>query len=162
MGMAYIAQQRGKREEALEWYQRVLRQDPTNTIATSAVLTLDTRLDSSAASLKARDLAEREPDSVAALTTAANTLVASARVAEALPLFARAQMLEPENPLHAYNHAVALDRLGQVQQAVAQYLKVVQMTENQLPVQVRPFSIDVIRQRLAELQQSATTMQSNP
>lgn len=155
LGLATIAHQRGQREEALEYYQRVLRQDPVNVTATAAMLELDTKLDASAASLKARELVERQPDSVAALTAAANALVRDGMVAETTPLFARAHRLEPENPLHVYNHAVALDRLGQTAEAIELYKKVVKMSENQLPSAVRPFSLEVVKLRLADLSQSS-------
>jgi tetratricopeptide (TPR) repeat protein len=156
LGMAYIAHQQGQREQALDFYQRVLRQDPSNAAAMAAVLELDARIDSTTARLKAQDLAERQPDSVAAISQAAHALVAQGRVAEAIPWFARAQWLEPNNPLHAYNHAVALDRMGQVQQALAQYQHVLQLAEKTTVAQARPFSVDAIRQRVAELKSSVT------
>lgn len=154
LGMAYIAHQQGQREQALDYYQRVLRHDPSNTLAMAAVLELDARIDSTTARLKAQDLAERQPDSVAALSQAAHTLVAQGRVAEAIPMFARAQWLEPSNPLHGYNHAVALDRLGKTQQALVQYQNVLQIAEKAPSIQVRPFSVDAVRQRVAELTSS--------
>jgi tetratricopeptide (TPR) repeat protein len=156
LGMAYIAHQRGQREQALDFYQRVLRQDPSNAVAMAAVLELDARIDSTTARLKAQDLAERQPDSVAAISQAAHALVAQGRVAEAIPWFARAQWLEPNHPLHAYNHAVALDRIAQVSQAIAQYQNVLQLTEKAPSAQSRSFSVDAIRQRVAELKSSVT------
>ena len=161
LGLATTAHQRGHSEEALDYYQRVLRQDPGNVTAAAAVLALDTRLDSNTANLKARDLADRQPDSVAALTGAANALVRDGMVAEAAPLFARAQRLEPENPLHVYNHAVAMDRLGQTAQAIEQYKKVMKMVESQLPTRVRPFSVEAVKLRVAELSQGFTASNDN-
>ena len=161
LGMAYIAHQRGQRDDALYLYQRVLRQDPTNTVAAAAVLALDTRLESSAATLKAKDLVDRQPDSVAALSTAANSMVRDGMFADAALLYMRAQRLEPENPLHVYNHAVALDRLGQLEQAIEQYKKVIKLAERQLPTSVRPFSMEAVRIRLNELQQSTATTSVN-
>ena len=154
LGMAYIAHQRGQRELALEYYQRVLRQDPANAVATAAVLTLDAALDPAAAAVRARDLVARQPDSVAAITSAANALIREGLLAEAVPLFARAQRLEPGNALHAYNHAVALDRLGQVDPAIEQYLRVLKIADQQLPSGVRPFSLEAVRLRLQELKPS--------
>ena len=161
LGMAYIAHQRGQREDALAYYQRVLRQDPSNALATAAVLTLDAALEPAAASLRALDLAARQPDSVAALTAAANALVRDGKLAEAAPIFARAQGLEPENALHAYNHAVALDRLGQVVPAIEQYQRVLKIADRHLPTGVRPFSLESVRLRLQELNQSQTLTSEN-
>ena len=154
LGMAYIAHQRGQRELALEYYQRVLRQDPANAVATAAVLTLDAALDPTTAAVRARDLVARQPDSVAAITAAANALIREGLLAEAAPLFARAQRLEPGNALHAYNHAVALDRLGKVDPAIEQYLRVLKIADQQLPSGVRPFSLEAVRLRLQELKPS--------
>ena len=154
LGMAYIAHQRGQRELALEYYQRVLRQDPANAVATAAVLTLDAALDPAAAAVRARDLVARQPDSVAAITAAANALIREGLLAEAAPLFARAQRLEPGNALHAYNHAVALDRLGQGALAIEQYQRVLKIADQQLPSGVRPFSLEAVRLRLQELKPS--------
>jgi tetratricopeptide (TPR) repeat protein len=163
LGMAYIAHQRGQRDDALVYYQRVLRQDPANVLATAAILTLDAALEPATAALRARDLVARQPDSVAAITAAANALVRDGMLAEAAPMFARAQGLEPDNALHTYNHAVALDRLGQVVPAIEQYQRVLKIADRQLPTGVRPFSLESVRLRLQELNQSQTpTSESTP
>jgi Flp pilus assembly protein TadD len=154
LGLAYIAHQQGLRDNALDYYQQVLRQDPSNEIANAAVLALDVRLDPVTVSGKARDLMERQPDSLAATTTAAAALAKDGNLPEAAKLFARAQRMDPRNPMHTYNYAVALDRMGQVALAAEQYGLIMQMAQQAPTMPPMPFSLDSVRVRLQELNQS--------
>lgn len=163
LGMAYIAQQKGLRDEAQGFYRRVLRQEPGNAIANAALLALDAEVNASPSSRQARELAARQPDSALALSTAGNALVRDGLLADAAQFFERAQMLEPGNPLHAYNHAVALDRLGQSALAAVQYQRVLSLAEKAAPAAVRGFSLDTVRQRLEQLRQAlAPRTEVNP
>jgi Flp pilus assembly protein TadD len=132
----------------------VLRQEPHNAIASAALLALDADADSGQTASRARDLAMRQPDSAATMAIAGAAAVREGLLADAVQLFARAYLLEPSNALSAYNHAVALDRLGQFSAATAQYEKVLQLSEK-LPASVpRAFSVQAVRDRLAQLRQA--------
>jgi len=157
LGLAYIAQKRGQREEAQALYRRVLRQEPSNAIASAALLGLDADNDGSQTASRAKDLAMRQPDSAATMAMAGNAAVREGMLADAVQLFARAQFLEPANPLHAYNHAVALDRLGQFAAAAAQYEKVLKLSDPAASASGRGYSSDAVKERLAQLRQALGT-----
>lgn len=154
LGLAYIAQKRGQREEAQALYRRVLRQEPGNAIASAALLGLDSENDNSQTASRAKDLALRQPDSAPTMAMAGNAAVREGLLADAVQMFARAQFLEPANPLYAYNHAVALDRLGQFAPAAAQYERVLKLSDPAAPAGGRGYSVDAVKERLAQLRQA--------
>jgi len=154
LGLAYIAQEKGRREEAQNYYRRALRQEPGNAIANSGLLALDAGGDEALAVSRARGLAARQPDSAAALSVAGTALARDGQMADAALAFARAQVLEPTNPVHAYNHAVALDRLGRFAQARLQYEKTVELSRSQ-ESGARGVPVGALKQRLQELRLAA-------
>ena len=132
LGLAYIAHAKGQREEALTYYRRVLRQDPGNSVANAGLLALETGTNGvatgSSQGERAKELAARQPESAAVQALAANALVQEGALPDAALAFARAQALEPANPVHAYNLAVAFDKLGNYTQAAAQYEKALRIS----------------------------------
>jgi tetratricopeptide (TPR) repeat protein len=154
LGLAYIAQKKGLRDDAKGLYRRVLRQDPNNAIASSGLVALDSDGDVGQTSSRALDLASRQPDSAATMAVAGTAAARAGQLAEAVQLFARAQFLEPDNLVHAYNHAVALDRLGQFESALAQYGKVLQLSEKPGAQETRGYSMDAVRQRIQQIRQA--------
>jgi len=154
LGLAYIAHQKGQREEAQGYYRRVLRQEPGNTVANAALLELDSAVDVAVSSSRARELVARQPGSAATMAMAGNAMVRDGRLADAVQLFARAQVLEPDNPLHVYNHAVALDRLGQYGLAQVQYENVLKLSDKVAAISRPAFSLEAVRQRLEQLRQA--------
>ena len=153
LGLAYVAQQKGQRDDAQVLYRRVLRQEPSNAIASAALLALESAADSALTASRAKELAMRQPDSAATMSMAGTAAVREGLLADAAQLFARAQFLEPANPMHAYNHAVALDRLGQHAAAAVQYEQVLKLSEKPT-VGRNAFSADAVRERLAQLRQA--------
>lgn len=153
LGMAYISQQKGQRDDAQTYYRRVLRQEPNNTRALAALQALDSASDPTLTASRTGDLAARQPDSAAAMAMAGNAFVRDGLLSNAAQAYARAQILEPTNPLHAYNHAVALDRLGRYAQAVVQYERVMALSAT-APVAERAYQIEAVRMRLEQLRQA--------
>jgi Tfp pilus assembly protein PilF len=161
LGLAYIAQTQGQGDRAGNYYRRVLRQEPSNALANAGLLSLESNTGSSVSSAKARDLAARQPDSAASLAVAGDALAKDGLLAEAGQMFAQAHKLDPTNPRHIFNHAVALDRLGQYRLASAQYESAIRMAEKLAPTDLRTFDVDAARQRYTQLQQ-AFGATSNP
>lgn len=152
LGMAYISHRKGRIEAAQAYYRKVLRQEPGNAIAQAGLLALDTSGDVTLSVSRARELAALQPDSAAAHNMLGNTLVRDGLLADAAQAFSKAQALEPNNPLHAYNHAVARDRLGQYAQAIHLYEKVWHLTTKSAG-NVVGISRDVVQRRIEQLQQ---------
>ena len=123
LGLAYIAHSKGQRDEAQSYYRRVLRQEPGNSVANAGLVALDAGANGTFQGERVKELAARQPESAAVQALAARALVQEGALPDAALAFARAQALEPTNPLHAYNLAVALDKLGDYAQAASQYEK---------------------------------------
>ncbi len=154
LGQAYIYHERGQFEEAQTFYRKVLRQDPSNVVARAGLVALDAMGDATLTAGRARELAARQPDSAAALAMAGNAFVRDGLLADAARAFGQAQALEPGNAVYAYNHAVALDRLGQFAQALTHYDKVLSLAG---AAGSRDFSVATVRQRRDQLQQAIAT-----
>lgn len=153
LGLAYINHQQGRMDDARSYYRKVLRNDPGNANANSGLLSLEQDGDATRTAGRARDLASRRPDSAAAMAAAGSAFVRDGLLADAAVAFARAQTLEPGNPLHAYNHAVALDRLGQLQQAIEQYERALSLPLGPGAAE-RSYPVDAVRVRIKQLRRA--------
>lgn len=111
LGLAYIAHQQGREEDTRAYYKRVLRQEPGNPVARAGLLMLSPTDDENELGSRSREVAEQNPDSAAAQSVLGHGLVRQGRLADAQQAFYRAHLLEPGVALHAFNLAVALDRL---------------------------------------------------
>lgn len=129
LGLAHIAHRQGRPDEARQLYQRVLHQDPTQATATAGLLALQTDEDIQTATRLAQEATERTPESATAFATLGNLLVREGRLADAQQAFFRAMSLEPENCFHAYNLAVALDRLHKYDLALRYYESALTLAE---------------------------------
>ncbi|MCX7156840.1 MAG: tetratricopeptide repeat protein [Rhodocyclales bacterium] len=129
LGLAYIAQRQGNRDEARAYYQQVLRQEPGHPGASAGLLSLSAESDLQMTVSRAREMAERNPDSAIVLSTLGGILAKEGRIAEAQQAYFKALTLEPDNALHAYNLAVALDRLHKYAQAQAYYQRALGLAE---------------------------------
>lgn len=150
LGLAYIAARQGRQSDAIAHYQEVIRFDPSDATAQAGLMALESQSGAEASVNRARDLAQRQPESASALSVAAAGMVKEGLLAEAAQLYARAQALEPQNVSHAYNHAVALDRLGQYANALAQYDAAARLADRP----GSPIGADGIRQRASALRQA--------
>jgi tetratricopeptide (TPR) repeat protein len=111
LGLAYIAHQQGRNDEANVYYRRVLRQDPGNAVAQAGLIALGARDGSQESASRARDVADQNPKSAAAQAMLGHSLVQENRLADAQQAFYQAHLLEPSVASHAFNLAVALDRM---------------------------------------------------
>lgn len=157
-GLAYLAQKRGDRTQAQDYYRRVLRQDPGNTQASNALWALESESVGEAPQQRAHDLVQRQPESASALAAAATAMAREGQWGLAAQWWARAQALEPHNPALAYNHAVTLDRLRQYPAALRQYEQALRLGAS------RPGDIpmELAQRRAAALRQALSAQQGTP
>lgn len=153
LGLAYVAHSKGRRDEAQTLYRKVLRLEPGNSVANAGLIALEAGTSGSTNSERAKSLAARQPDSAAVQALAASALVQDGLLAEAALAFVRAQGLEPTNPWHSYNLAVALDKLGNFAQALEQYDKALQ-NRGRSPTPLGKQQVESARLRATQLQQS--------
>lgn len=111
LGLAYIAHQQGRMDDASAYYRRVLRQEPGNPVARAGLLALNPQESGPDLASRAREVAEQNPKSAAAQSVLGHSLVRENRMGEARQAFQRAHLLEPLVPGHAFNLAVAFDRM---------------------------------------------------
>lgn len=153
LGLAYVAHSKGRREEAQALYRKVLREEPGNSVANAGLIALDTAAHGVGNGERAKALAARKPDSASVQALAASALAQEGLLAEAALAFARAQALEPTNPWHSYNVAVALDKLGNHAQALEHYDRALQL-RGQSPAPLGALQIESARLRVTQIQQS--------
>lgn len=159
LGLAYVAHTRGRREEAQVLYRKVLRQDPSNSVANAGLIALDAGANSASKGDRAKALAAAQPDSAATQALAGSVLAQEGLTAEAALAFSRAQRLEPTNPWHSFNLAVALDKLGNYAQATEQYDKALQ-NKDRSPTHLGAKQVESVRVRVAQLRQSLEPVSS--
>lgn len=160
LGLAYIAQHQGRRDDARAYYQRVLRQEPGHPGASAGLLTIAAEGNLQLTASRAREMAERNPDSAVAMATLGGILAREGRIAEAQQAYFRALTLEPENALHAYNLAVALDRLHKYLPAWGYYQKALALAEKSGSGARADFPWAAAQQRLEQLRKPETNAQT--
>lgn len=162
LGLAYIAHQQGRAEEARGYYKQVLRQEPGNPVAQTGLLTLNTIDNLQTLGTRASEVAEQHPDSAAAQSVLGYSLARQDRLADAKLAFSRAQQLEPGVALHAFNLAVALDRLHEYAQAQVYYQLALTLSAQSGGGQISGLPIQVVQARLAQLHAATLTDPAKP
>ena len=153
LGLAYLAHQGGRAEVAKDFYQRVLRQEPGNPSARAGLLLQNLNSDTQDLSAGAREVAGQHPASAAAQSVLGHSLVRQGRLADAQMAFQRAHALEPGVALHAFNLAVAFDRLKNYAAASAIYERALSLSTQGGGAAASGLAHAVVQKRLQELGQ---------
>lgn len=151
LGMAYIAQKQQRSDDAQAYYRRVLRQEPDNAVARAGLLALNSLSNSQEFGSQSRLLAEQNPASAAAQSMLGHALVRQDRLADAQLAFARALQLEPGVARHAFNLAVALDRLHDYDAAQRYYERALALLAQSGGERASGFALADVQLRLAQL-----------
>ena len=153
LGLAYIAHQGGRGEGAKDFYQRVLRQEPGNPSARAGLLLQNLNSDTQDLSAGALEVAAQHPASAAAQSVLGHSLVRQGRLADAQMAFQRAHVLEPGVALHAFNLAVAFDRLKNYAAASTLYERALSLSTQGGGAAASGLAHAVVQKRLQELGQ---------
>jgi TolA-binding protein len=120
LGLAGISQARGDSAEAIRLYQAVLEISPGNAVAEAALLDMLGASDPAAAVARVKQMIAREPSGF--LFFALGNLYADqGRWSDAELAYFEAYQREPKNADYAFNLAVSLDNLKQVDAAARYY-----------------------------------------
>lgn len=129
LGMAAIAQRQGRDADATGWYQKVLEIEPRNTIAQSAITSV--QMNAAGSNLAATDLVGAEsriknmlaqqPEAANLHAALGNLFAAQNQWASAQEAYFNASRFAPNNADYVFNLAVSLDQLGKPNLALAQY-----------------------------------------
>lgn len=149
LGLAVIAQQHNALDEAQQYYRLALQQDAGNLTARLGMIALLTPSQPQIALTMARELVEQQPQSAAAHSTLAAALQHNQRPVDAQQAYDKASRMDPAHSVHAYNLAVALDRLHQPAQAATHYQRALQL--HHIDQNLSDTTLNAAQQRLTQL-----------
>ena len=150
LGLGALAARGRRSDEARDLYQAVLLAEPRNATAISALSTLPASSTRGLDESSLKSLLREQPDAATLHFALGLQYVTQGRWSDAQAAFFEALRNEPTNADYAYNLAVSLDRLGQVQPAATYYQRALDLaTVSAL------FSPEAARQRLASLRPAA-------
>ena len=128
LGLAYIAAQEHRSDEALKTYLRILQLNPRHAVAQAALIGLMGRADPTASETRLKQLLSREPSAFLHFVLG-NLYSGQALWSQAQQSYFQAHHLEPDNPDYAYNLAVGLDHLRQGKLALEFYRRAEQLAK---------------------------------
>ena len=130
LGLAYIAAQENRTDEATQQYVRILQIDPRHPVAQAAMIGLVGRADPLSAESRLKQLIARSPSPFLHFVLG-NVYADQSLWAQAQQSYFQAHHLEPDNADYAYNLAVALDHLRQPKVALGYYRRAVELASAQ-------------------------------
>lgn len=148
LGVASVAERRGNVDRAVSFYRRVLRDHPNDDYARAALAGLEGVQQPRRSETELKNLLRERPDSPALHFALGNVYAAESRWSEAQRAWFEAHRAAPDNPDYAYNLAVALDHLGQLDAARDYYRKALAASDDG----GAGFPVAAVRRRLEQLQ----------
>lgn len=150
LGMAAIAEIQGRNADAIGWYQKVLEIEPNHTIATTAILNMQTQTDATSQISRLKNLIAQQPESASLHASLGNAYAQQNDWLSAQAAYFEATRFAPSNADYAFNLAVSLEHLGKPAIALLQYqraLMLVQQSGAQSP------DLQILKTRINTLQQ---------
>ncbi len=147
LGLGTLAARAGRSVEARDIYRRVQQLEPKNATAAAALATLPGDPGIATGESQLKGMLAEQPDSAELHFALALRFVADDRWPDAQVEFFEAVRHAPRNADYAFNLAVSLDRLGQVQPAANYYQRALELAAGS-----QQFDVVVARDRLAVLQ----------
>lgn len=148
LGMAAVELRAGQYAAADRYYRQVLRLDPRNPYAGAGMLALRSQqVNPVAAESQVKTLMAQEPGAETLQFTLGNQYAQQGRWDEAQQAYFKALAADPKNPDFAYNLAVSLDHLRQVNPALQHYRLALKLAETR----GAGFDVNLARARVAQL-----------
>ena len=117
LGLAAIAYRKGNAQTAFDYYLKLLKYFPKDTVATAAIINMQGDTDPVRSESTLKLLIEKNPNAAYLHFILGNVYAYSDRWADAQQSFFEAFRRQPQNADYVYNLAVSLDHLGQRQAA---------------------------------------------
>lgn len=130
-GLAALALQENKFDQAAALYRRILEVDPKDAVAHANLLSMDVPEDARQAESRLKGLLAEQPDSPHLHFALGNLYMNDKRWADAQQAFFKAHTADPANPDYLYNLAVSLDHLRQAPLAVQFYTRALAAARSQ-------------------------------
>lgn len=128
LGLAVIAQNQNRSEQAAQLYLRVIERDPRNGYAQAGLVGLIGRADPAAAEAKLKQLIAQQPAAYLQFALG-NLYAAQGRWSEAQAAYFEAQRLEPDSADYAFNLAVSLEHVKQPRAAAEYYQRALRLAQ---------------------------------
>jgi len=148
LGLAAIAIKKDRIGLAAQIYGEILRVDPRDSIAQSALMALKSN-PTTASESQLKLMLEREPDAGHLHFGLGNYYASQARWAEAQNSYFNSFRLDTNNPDYAYNLAIGLDHLSQPEAALKYYRLALELAGSQAP----GFEPMVVQKRIESITQ---------
>ncbi|MBM3342264.1 MAG: tetratricopeptide repeat protein, partial [Betaproteobacteria bacterium] len=126
LGLAAIAQQANRTDEAQRYFMAILNLEPRHALAQAGLLSTMSRADPLAAESRLKQLIAREP-SAPLYFNLGNLYADQGQWAQAQQAYFQAHDLDPKNPDYAYNLAVGLEHLNQPKIALGYYRRALEL-----------------------------------
>ncbi len=148
LGLAAIAQQDKRPEDARRFYRRLLSLNPKDSRAAAGLMALSAPATGSRNITQLKLMLSEEPTAAYLYFALGNAYAARSLWPEAQQAYFNAYRYAPERGEYAFNLAVSLEHIGQPQAALTYYLQAQQaLTHESSP----GFSVDQLAQRIAAL-----------
>ncbi len=121
LGLAVISSRKGQLRQAYNNYLKVLKLYPGDSVAEAALINFQGNGDYARNESILKTFIQREPDNSFLYYSLGRNYAAQIRWPEAQHSFFNAYRLETSNPDYAFNLAVSLDHIGQLQSAIDYY-----------------------------------------
>ncbi|NNE38705.1 MAG: tetratricopeptide repeat protein, partial [Gammaproteobacteria bacterium] len=130
LGMAAVALQTGRQQQAINYYLQLLNKNPLDNIARAAILGQQRGNNSLESISQLKSMIYDAPDQPYLYFAVGKLHVSRGNWSEAQQAFFDAHRLDTTNPDFALNLAISLDRLGQSQTALDYYNVALSLAEN--------------------------------
>ena len=147
LGIATVEARTGNRAAAVQYYRRVLQQEPRNATAIAALSTLADVARPDALEMQLSADLSQDPGSAALHAALGNVHASQRRWTQAQAAYFEAHRLDPGNADILFNLAVSLDHLGQPRLAAGFYNRALEAARRQ----GAQFDAQAAARRLAEI-----------
>jgi len=130
LGRAAISMRNNDFQKARKFYVRLLERDPRDALAQSSLISLLGRQDPVAGISRINLLLEKDPKAPWLHFTLGNLYAAQSRWIEAQQAYFSAWSIDSNNPDYVYNLAIAMDHMGNHEQALKFYQKALDLADS--------------------------------
>ena len=130
LGLAAIAYQKADYQSAFAGYLKILKLYPNDTVAKAALINMQRSNDKVKNESIVKSMLIKEPEAPFLHFTLGNLYAAQLRWPDAQEAYFNAYRLESDNPDYAFNLAVSLDHIGQINTALDYYNVALRLADN--------------------------------
>lgn len=150
LGLGAIAVQQQRFDAAYHYYAAILKQNPADTVAQTALLSMQQQTDPVASESHLKQMLADQPEAAYLYQALGHVYARTQRWPQAQQAYFDAYHRNSKNPDYAYNLAVSLDHLGQGKAALDYYVRALELATTDS----FGFSRQAAQSRIAQLRQT--------